>query len=208
METQSKACWSHPAYFRHRSGRFHEYSGVTLCFDLSFSRTSFEGLEGRRPSRKKKKKEKKGKKKELDYIPLMRYGIGRQRLGQPANTVMLNLNKLRVEKFSWQWSVGRVTVTRLSTWYDVTWRNMTWRDMTWHYVTCHDVTWWGKTWRDMTWRDMTWHDVTLRDMIWRDHETESSVPLKPEVYIDYRGHSNIVAQLGCQQWIPRPRKHI
>ena len=44
----------------------------------------------------------------------------RQPSGQPTNTVMLNLNWLRVEKVSWQWSVGRVTVPRLSTWYDVT----------------------------------------------------------------------------------------
>ena len=110
----------------------------------------------------------------------------RQPSGQPTNTVMLNLNWLRVEEVSWQWSVGRVTVPRLSTWYDVTWYDMTWHDgarcdMTWHDVTWHDVTLRDMTWRDMachdvtwgTWRDMTWHDVKWRDIMrhnatWRD----------------------------------------
>ena len=84
---------------------------------------------------------------------------------------MLNLNWLRVEEVSWQWSVSRVTVPRLSTWYDVTWYDMTWHDgarcdMTWHYVIWHDVTW--RAMRYITWRDMTWHDVTWRDMMWHD----------------------------------------
>ena len=115
----------------------------------------------------------------------------RQPSGQPTNMVMLNLNWLRVEEVSWQWSVGRVTVPRLSTWYDVTWYDMTWhdgarcdmtwhdvtwhdvtlRDMTWRDMTCHDVTWGtsrGMTWHDVTWCDMTWHDVTWRDMTWHD----------------------------------------
>ena len=83
----------------------------------------------------------------------------RQPSGQPTNTVMLNLNWLSVEEVSWQWSVGRVTVPRLSTWYDVTWYDMTWHDgercdMTWHDVTWHDVTW-GTSRGMMTWRDMT-----------------------------------------------------
>ena len=105
---------------------------------------------------------------------------------------MLNLNWLRVEEVSWQWSVGRVTVPRLSTWYDVTWYDMTWHDgaryvtwrdiyviwhdvdMTWHDGTeVHDVTWRDMTWHDATWRDMTRHDATWRDMTrryatWRD----------------------------------------
>ena len=125
----------------------------------------------------------------------MRYGIGSPS-GQPTNMVMLNLNWLRVEEVSWQWSVSRVTVPWLSTWYDVTWYDMTWHDgarcdMTWHDVmwhdvtlcdmtwrdmTCHDVTWGtsrGMTWHDVTWRDMTWHDVKWRDIMrhnatWRD----------------------------------------
>ena len=113
----------------------------------------------------------------------------RQPSGQPTNMVMLNLNWLRVEEVSWQWSVGRVIVPRLSTWYDVTWYDMTWhdgarcdmtwhdmtlRDMTWRDMTCHDVTWgtWrDMTWHDVTWRDMryiTWHDVAWRDMTWYD----------------------------------------
>ena len=68
----------------------------------------------------------------------------RQPSGQPTNTVMLNLNWLRVEEVSWQWSVGRVTVPQLSTWYDVTWRD----------IMRHNV-----TWRDATLRNTTWHDV-------------------------------------------------
>ena len=105
----------------------------------------------------------------------------RQHSGQPTNTVMLNLNWLRVSEVSWQWSVGGVTVPRLSTWYDVTWYDMTWHDgarcdMTWHDVTWHDVTLRDMTWRDMTCHDvtwgtsrgMTWHDVTWRDMTWHD----------------------------------------
>ena len=105
----------------------------------------------------------------------------RQPWGQPTNTVMLNLNWLRVEEVSWQWCVGRVTVPRLSTWYDVTWYDMTWHDgarcdMTWHDVTWRDITWHDVTWREMTWHDVpwrdmryiTWHGVTLRDMTWHD----------------------------------------
>ena len=34
------------------------------------------------------------------------------------------------------------------------------------------------------------------------HKTESPVPLKPEVDLNFRGHSNIVAQEECQQWFP------
>jgi hypothetical protein len=92
----------------------------------------------------------------------------RQPSGQPTNTVMLNSNELRVEKVSWQWSVGRVTVPRLSTWHDVPRRSMTWRDMTWHDVTLRDVAWRDMTWQDVTWRNMTWHDVTWRDITWHD----------------------------------------
>ena len=93
----------------------------------------------------------------------------RQPSGQPTNTVMLNSNWLRVEEVSWQWSVGRLTVPRLSTWYDVTWYDMdvTWRgkmwhDVTWHYVIWHDLTWRAMTWHEVhhvAWLDMTWHDV-------------------------------------------------
>ena len=103
----------------------------------------------------------------------------RQPSGQPTNMVMLNSNELRVEKVSWQWSVGRVTVPRLSTWHDVPWRSMTrrdmtwqdvtWRDMTWHDVrnmTWHEVTLRDMTWYDMTWGEITWHDVTWRNMTW------------------------------------------
>ena len=100
----------------------------------------------------------------------------RQPSGQPTNTVMLNLNWLRVEEVSWQWSVGRVTVLRLSTWYDVTWYDMTWHDgarcdVTWHDVTLRDMTWLDMTCHDVTWgtsRGMTWHDVTWHDVKWRD----------------------------------------
>ena len=105
----------------------------------------------------------------------------RQPSGQPTNMVMLNLNWLRVEEVSWQWSVGRVIVPRLSTWYDVTWYDMTWHDgarcdmtwhdVTWHYVIWHDVTWRAMTWHEVhhvAWRDMTWHDVTWRDMTWHE----------------------------------------
>ena len=119
-------------------------------------------------------------------------GIPSRAIDAPCmNMVMLNLNWLRVEEVSWQWSVGRVTVPRLSTWYDVTWYDMTWhdgarcdktwhdvtwhdvtlRDMTWRDMTCYDVTWGtsrGMTWHDVTWCDMTWHDVTWRDMTWHD----------------------------------------
>ena len=72
-----------------------------------------------------------------------------------------------MEKVSWQWSVGSVTVLQLSTWYDVTWRDMPWNDMTWHYVTWHNITWRSKTWHDVTWHDVTWHDVTWHDVTWR-----------------------------------------
>ena len=108
----------------------------------------------------------------------------RQPSGKPTNTVMLNLNWLRVEEVSWQWRVGCVTVPRLSKWYDVTWCDMTWhdgarRDMTCHYMTWHDITWYDMTWhgvhdviwgkpRGMTWHDVTWHDVTWRKMTWND----------------------------------------
>ena len=95
----------------------------------------------------------------------------RQPSGQPTNTVMLNLNWLRVEEVSWQWSVGCVTVPRLSKWYDVTWCDMAWRDMTGQDVTWRDITWYGMTWHGVAWRDiryMTWHDVTWRDMTLRD----------------------------------------
>ena len=118
----------------------------------------------------------------LDHIPLTRYCIGSLRDNQRTRAVMLNLNWLRVEEVSWQWSVGRVTVPRLSTWYDVTWYDMTWHDgarcdMTWHDVTWRDITWYDMTWHDVpwrdmryityvAWRDMTWHDVTWRDMTW------------------------------------------
>ena len=113
--------------------------------------------------------------------------------GTTNDTVMLNLNWLRVEEVSWQWSVGCVTVPRLLKWYDVTWcghdvtwrarRDITWHHMTWtwHYVIWHDVTWRGMTWHEvhhvawhgMTWHDMTWHDVKWRDIMrhnatWRD----------------------------------------
>ena len=100
----------------------------------------------------------------------------RQPSGQPTNTVMLNLNWLRVEEVSWQWSVGHVTVPRLSTWYDITWYDMTWHDgarcdMTWHDVTLCDMTWRDMTWHEVhhvAWRDITWHDVTWRDITWHD----------------------------------------
>ena len=36
----------------------------------------------------------------------------------------------------------------------------------------------------------------------KNFKTVSSVPLKPEVDLDLQGHSNMVAQLECQQWIP------
>ena len=96
--------------------------------------------------------------------------------GQRTNTVMLNLNWLRVEEVSWQWSVGRMTVPRLLTWYDVTWYDMTWHDgarcdMTWHDVTWRDITWHDVPWRDMryiTWHDLTWRDMTRRYATWRD----------------------------------------
>ena len=101
----------------------------------------------------------------------------RQPSGQPTNMVMLNLNWLRVEEVSWQWSVGRVTVPRRGKmWHDVTWRDVTWRDITWYDVTWgtsrgmtwHDVAWRGMTWHDVTWRDMTWHDMTWHNAAWRD----------------------------------------
>ena len=66
----------------------------------------------------------------------------RQPSGQPTNTIMLNLNWLRVEEVSWQWSVGRVIVTRFSAWYIVTWC-----DITRHDATCRDVTRYDVTWR-------------------------------------------------------------
>ena len=84
---------------------------------------------------------------------------------------MLNLNELRVEKVSWQWSVARVTVPRLSTWFDVTWRDVIWRDVTWRDITWRGITWHDGqdvTWRDVTWHDVTWHDVTWRDITWHD----------------------------------------
>ena len=87
---------------------------------------------------------------------------------------MLNLYWLRVEEVSWQWSVSRVTVPRLSTWYDVTWyitwltwRDVTWRDMTWHDVTWRDMTWHDVTWHDVKWCDITRHDATRRYATWR-----------------------------------------
>ena len=125
-----------------------------------------------------KKKKKKTRSYTADAV------LYRQPSGQPTNMVMLNLNWLRVEEVSWQWSVGRVTVPRRGrgkmchdvTWRDVTWRDITCYDMTWHEVhhvawrdmTWHDVTWRDMTWRDMTGHDVTWHDVTWRDMAWHD----------------------------------------
>ena len=90
----------------------------------------------------------------------------RQPTGQPTNTVMLNSNQLLVEKVSWQWSVGRVTVPQLSTWHDVPWRSMTWHDTTWRGMTWHEVARRDMTWHDVTWRDITWHDVAWHDIRW------------------------------------------
>ena len=90
----------------------------------------------------------------------------RQPSGQPTNMVMLNLNWLRVEEVSWQWSVSCVTVPRLSKWYDVTWCDMTWRDMTGQDVTWRGMTWHYVIWHDVTWRGMTWHEVHY--VAWRD----------------------------------------
>ena len=106
------------------------------------------------------------------------------------------------------------------TWRDITWHDVIWRGKPWHDVTWRDMTWRGVTWHDVTWRGITWHDLTIHDMtiqltikrwssnrpatfvrllinlelISKIYKTESRVPLKPEVDLDFRGQSDIVAQ--------------
>ena len=119
------------------------------------------------------------KKIKLDYIPLMRYGIGTLRNNQRTRLCLIRINCV------WEKSVYNEALVvwpsrdfrRDMTWHDVTWhdvtwrrdvpwRHMTWRHMTWHYVAWHDVTWRDITWHDVTWRDLTWHDVTWREITW------------------------------------------
>ena len=124
----------------------------------------------------------------LDYIPLMRYGIGTLRDNQRTRLSLIWINCV------WKKSVDNKALVvwpsrdfrRDMTWHDVTWRGMTWhdvtwRDMTWHDVTCvtwrdmtwHDVAWRDMTWHDVTWRDMTWYDVAWRDMTWHDNKVDN-----------------------------------
>ena len=101
-----------------------------------------------------------------------------------------------------------------------TWHDVTVRDVTWHDVTQCGMTWHDLTWLDIAWNDVTWHDVTfsrshnygssveisamdsLTPKTWIVKKFQKSirhihqylrVRLKPEVYLDFRGYSNMVA---------------
>ena len=128
---------------------------------------------------------------ELDYIPLMRYGIGtlrdnqRKRLsliwikfawnksGGTKALVVWPSSDFRVNAYKFRAFFSQRSLSLSLTCHNVPWCAMRWHDVTrrdtmWHDVTRGDTTWHYVTWRDITWHDVTWHDVTLRDMTWHD----------------------------------------